>query len=391
MNQEARDSFTESTEARSPGQIRAAHALTGDQHEAGEDGGRRRTFALRRPSKEGLLLGVVVVTGVTALSQFTGIFRDAPPYYGAEPVEYRKGDAARLLLAAADAMPDSHGPGRLWYQRSLLGETVVVRSSARPGVRYAVRVEQDDHVLASAGDPLPARDAQGRRAGEKYQARSLRWQGDRVTVRPVGAADEAEWEADGRPGSRDLRAREPDRSSGPGTKGGESGLDLDADEAAGLPADPAKLRAALLNHAVQADHRRVPNPDEYLYRSASFLLVDVPIDDDVRAATYRLLAGLRGVRFVTATDATGRPRQGVALRMTTPDHGTIDSELLIDPSAGRLVVGQEVVVPPGTRDAGLRPGDRWRYKIVRQAGWTNRPAQGRPRHQGASPGERDES
>ncbi|MEV5576404.1 SigE family RNA polymerase sigma factor [Spirillospora sp. NPDC052269] len=36
MNQEARDSFTEFVEARSPALIRTAYALTGDQHEAEE-------------------------------------------------------------------------------------------------------------------------------------------------------------------------------------------------------------------------------------------------------------------------------------------------------------------------------------------------------------------
>ncbi|WP_026411453.1 hypothetical protein [Actinomadura oligospora] len=337
-----------------------------------------------------LLLGVVVATGVTALSQFTGMFRDAPRHYEVEPVEYQRSDAARLLLAAADGMAKTSGKGDLWYRRSSVGETVVVRSPGRPGVKYAVRVEQDTHLLASADEPLPARDGQGRPVRRKDRVRSSEWSDDQVTVRPASPADEAEWKADGEPGSGALHTGEPARSPGPGMAGGGSALDFGVDEARRLPADPAELRAALLNHAARSGHERIRSTDEYLYSGASVLLVDVPVDDDVRVATYRLLASLRGVRAVTAADATGRRLQGVALRRATPENGTIDSELLIDPADGRLAAGQDVVVTPGTRNANLRPGDLWRYEIVRQAGWANGRARSRPHDHWTPPTGRDE-
>ncbi|MEV5575143.1 sigma-70 family RNA polymerase sigma factor [Spirillospora sp. NPDC052269] len=277
-------------------------------------------------------------------------------------------------LAAADGTAKSPSRGSLWYRKSSIGETVVVRSPIRPGVKYTVQVEQDDHVLASPDKPLPEPTSHAAPGGQRFPVLSASWPGDKLTVRPASAADAAEWEADGKPDAGDLHVGEPSRSIGPEMGGGPV-LDFGVEGARRLPADPAKLRAALLNYAVKVGHTRVPNPDEYLYRGASFLLVDEPIDDDVRIATYRLLASLRGVRTVTATDANGRQRQGVALRTTTKRYGTVDSELLIDSGTGRLVASQEVVVTPGTRNASLRPGDRWHYEIVRQAGWTNQSAE----------------
>ncbi|MFC5186273.1 hypothetical protein [Actinomadura harenae] len=332
-----------------------------------EDGGRRRERPVGRPpGKAGVLLlaGAIAACSVTALSLVTGVMRDALPYYKVEPIVYREGDAARFLFAAADGTANTPGSGRLWYRRSSVGGTAVVHSPIRPGVEYAMQVEQDDYVLASPNGPLSRKD----------RAQSAEWSGEQVTVRPASAGDRAKWEADGKPGADALGVEVPDRSIGPEMGNGPV-LDFGVDGARRLPTDPAKLRAALLNYAVRVGHERPADPDAYLYRSASFLLVDVPVDYGVRVATYRLLASLRGVRTVTAADAAGRRYQGVALRTTTGENGTIDSELLIDPGTGRLAAGQEVVVTPGPRTASLRPGDRWRYEIVRQAGWTDRPAE----------------
>ncbi|WP_026411454.1 hypothetical protein [Actinomadura oligospora] len=339
-----------------------------------EGGGRRRALAPGKPPKAGflLLLGAVAATSLTALSLVTGFWRDVNPYYKVEPIEYRKGDAAQFLLAAADGRAKAPSKGDLWYRRSSIGETVVVRSPIRPGVEYTVQVEQDSYLLASP-KPLSMGDGLRRRNGRTPRVLSTEWYGDEVTVRPASPADAAKWEADGKPDAADLGG-EPSRSIGP-EKGGGPVLDFGVEGARRLPADPAELRAALLNYAVKVGHTRVEDPDEYLYFGASFLLVDVPVADDVRTAAYRLLASLRGVRAVTAADATGRRLQGVAFRTTTYEDGTMDSELLIDPTTGTLVAAQEVVVTPGMCNADLRPGDRWRYELVRQAGWTDRPAE----------------
>ena len=52
------------------------------------------------------------------------------------------------------------------------------------------------------------------------------------------------------------------------------------------------------------------------------------------------------------------PGRGVAMRQTTRDYGTIEWQLLIDPGTGRLTASQGIIVAPGRKNAGLRPGTR---------------------------------
>jgi hypothetical protein len=61
------------------------------------------------------------------------------------------------------------------------------------------------------------------------------------------------------------------------------------------------------------------------------------------------------------------------MRQTTRDYGTIEWQLLIDPETGRLTASQGIVVTPGQKNAGLRPGTRQFFEIVKTAEWTNAP------------------
>jgi hypothetical protein len=77
--------------------------------------------------------------------------------------------------------------------------------------------------------------------------------------------------------------------------------------------------------------------------------------------------------MVTATDAAGRSGPAVAMRESTREHGTIEWQLFIDRSTGRLTASQGVVVRPGTANAGLKPGVRQFFEVVSRAEWTNVP------------------
>jgi hypothetical protein len=101
---------------------------------------------------------------------------------------------------------------------------------------------------------------------------------------------------------------------------------------------------------------------------------DAHVSDRVRIATYRILAGLNGVRIVTATDAGGRTGQAVTMREATSQYGSIDWQLFIDPSTGQLTASQGIVVQPGTDNVGLPPGTRQFSEVVNKAEWTNTPA-----------------
>ncbi|MQY07179.1 hypothetical protein [Actinomadura macrotermitis] len=287
------------------------------------------------------------------------------PLYGVEPLAGQSGPAARFLLAAADGRARNPSDGEVWYRRSTVGGTVLVTSPYRPGVRYAMEVEQDDYTLTVAHGTLPRRRF-------SHAATSRGWQGRRIDVRPATPVDRTIWKADLRPDAATLGVNAPERAIGPEMGNGPV-LDFGDEDARKLPADPAKLRAWLLNYATQFDHQRLPDPDRYLFGSASFLLVDAPVSDAVRIATYRVLASLKGVQAITATDAAGRISKGVAMRETTPENGTVELQLLVDARTGRLTASQTVIITPGSRNAGLRPGSRWFYEIVRQAEWTRTP------------------
>ncbi|MFI0447961.1 hypothetical protein [Actinomadura sp. 6N118] len=278
------------------------------------------------------------------------------PLYRPEPLAGQTGPAASFLLAAADGSARHAAAGKHWYLEVLNGTTAVVTSPTRPNVRYTVEVSVSTYQLVVNG---AGRDGQ-----------STEWDGGDVVVRPLSDADHAAWTADGQPDAHALKVEMPSRLDGPDLQEGGY-FDIGPPEARDLPADPSELRAWILNYATKFDRQRLSEPDLYLFVYAPLLLADLPVSDRVRIATYRILASLKGVRMVNATDAVGRTGRAVSMRQTTRDHGTIDWQLFIDPSTGRLTASQGVVVTPGSKNAGMPPGSRQYFQVVRKAEWTN--------------------
>ncbi|GAB3963627.1 hypothetical protein GCM10029978_022130 [Actinoallomurus acanthiterrae] len=90
----------------------------------------------------------------------------------------------------------------------------------------------------------------------------------------------------------------------------------------------------------------------------------------VRAATYRMLAGLPAVRSLGhLTDPLGRPGVGVAMTEVRSNGYTLERQLIIDPRTGLLLADQQIVIRPGER--WLKPGWRVTYSARQDAGWTN--------------------
>ncbi|GAA2620488.1 hypothetical protein SMC26_26175 [Actinomadura fulvescens] len=278
------------------------------------------------------------------------------PLYHPEPLAGQSGPAASFLLAAADGRARHASSGRHWYLHTLNGTTAVVRSPTRPNVRYTVEVRASVFNLAQNG--------------ASSGAKMYEWDGDDVEVRPVSPADHAAWTADWQPDADALKVEPPHGQRGPEPEEGGY-FDIGPPEARELPSDPSELRAWILNYATKFDHERLRQPDLYLFIYAPLLLAELPVSDRVRIATYRILASLKGVRMVDATDATGRKGRAVSMVQTTPAYGTIDWQLFIDPSTGRLTASQGVVVKGGSKNAGVPPGSRQFFQIVKKADWTN--------------------
>lgn len=342
--------------------------------------GRRPVFPRVRPgvpATRRARLGLVAGVAAAAVAVAGGVhYVQTRPLYHPEPLAGAQGPAGRFLLSAADAKQAHATTGRFWRVDETIGRTVVLRSRHQPGVRYRVELSSDRHTLSSK-EPNGIHGTSGDSDAES-------WDDDHgvYRVRPVGARDRAAYIADGRPrpdyelssgayGRVGAWSGEPQR--GPVDPEGGA-LDFSRETAEDMPADPSELRAWLLNYATRFDHERLRNPDLYLFTNASALLLDGVISDQVRASTYRILAGLKGVRPIHDVDYGGAHRgRGVAMRQVTARYGTIDWQLIIDSQTGVLEGSQAVVVKPGPKTAGLRPGDRLYFEVVRNASWNNTP------------------
>ncbi|MFD0688013.1 CU044_5270 family protein [Actinomadura fibrosa] len=337
----------------------------------------------RRNHRRGLTLAAAATAAVAVAGGIAYPHWTQRPLYAPEPLAAHSGPAADFLLAAATTTDRTPQEGRLWFVSSTTGSTTLVESPTRPGVRYVLQVRQRRFNVAARTD---------NGLGKNHSA-TAGPVGD-PQIRPVGPADRRAWNADGRPGVTDFRTPCPDTQTAPppspssgeplgycplgaqerGPSTGEGGeLDFGIQDARTLPTDPAKLRAWLLNYATKFDHKRLRDPDAYLFTHASFLLIDSPVPDKVRAATYRVLAGLKGVRMVTTTDADGHRGRAVAMRTTSPAYGTLDWQLIIDGSTGRLTASQAIVERPGTANAGMPQGTRQFFEVIDKAEWTNAP------------------
>ncbi|MFB4297448.1 hypothetical protein [Actinomadura sp. NTSP31] len=326
----------------------------------------RRVAPLPRSRRMTALVAAATACVLAGVS-WTAYRWETRPLYHPEPLADQNGPASTFLLSAADAKTQHASDGRLWYVHRVVGESVVASSPFHPGAHYTVQLTRDSYSLGAKSakefGTLPRTD---------QTTTGTSWDGDDVDVRPVTPADEKAWDADLRPDAQDLHLPGPDEERGPFKQEGAE-LDFDTRDERRLPANPSRLRAWILNYATKFDHTPLRDPDLYLFTAAPILLVDRVVTDRVRIATYRMLAGLRDVRTINGTDAAGNPGRGVAMRQTTRDYGTIEWQLLIDPATGRLTASQGIIVTPGAKNAGLRPGTRQFFEIVKTAEWTNAP------------------
>ncbi|MEU6747047.1 hypothetical protein ABZ914_12595 [Spirillospora sp. NPDC046719] len=329
---------------------------------------RRRLARLFQPKRRAALVAAATACALAAAS-WTAYRGETRPLYHPEPLAEQNGPASTFLLAAADASTRHASDGRLWYVHRVVGKSVVVPSTRHHGAHYTVQTTKDAYILSAKS----AKDFGSLPGGDLEAPTSLSWDGEKVAVRPATPADGKAWKADGRPDAAQLGIRDLDDEVGSPFLQEGAELDFGVDAARRLPANPSKLRAWLLNYATKFDHRRLRAPDLYLFLNAPSLLADRAVTDRVRIATYRMLAGLRDVKTINGTDAAGHPGRGVAMRQTTRDYGTIEWQLLIDPETGRLTASQGIVVTPGPKNAGLRPGTRQFFEIVKAAEWTNAP------------------
>ena len=105
-----------------------------------------------------------------------------------------------------------------------------------------------------------------------------------------------------------------------------------------LPATAAGLKALLLRYfaAPGATGGDLPaSSTAWLWQAGTGMITDMPLSPAQRAAAYRMLAGLPGVRSLgRVTDPAGRHGTAVELTSRTDAAGTEASILIVDPRTG---------------------------------------------------------
>jgi hypothetical protein len=217
------------------------------------------------------------------------------------------------------------------------------------------------------------------------------WTGRReLGMRPATAADEQAWRAAGAPTEWTLD------TGGPGklvlsTQPGEGTLrrdimascracpttaaapryledlgPLSLEQVRQLPDERGALRA-WVSSRIQTEMGYAAGStmnDQLLFGFLSRMLLDTPAPPKVRAAAFRILADIPGVRSLgTVEDESGRSGQGVEFRF----HDAITTErLIVDPSTHRLLGKKTSSTPKGSKVPGKQSST-----VVLTAQWSD--------------------
>ena len=132
-----------------------------------------------------------------------------------------------------------------------------------------------------------------------------------------------------------------------------------------LPTDPAKLRAELLRHFRGGGGDLPTDRDEWLLVVGSSVVTGLPVSGQVRAAAYRMIASLPGVRALgTVRDQRDRAGEAVAFTRSFGANGAIEERLIIDPKTGQGLARESRVVKPGGSTAWLEAGVLYSYELT---------------------------
>ncbi|MEU6029491.1 CU044_5270 family protein [Streptomyces tauricus] len=311
----------------------------------------------------------------------------------------RAGAAPQSSSAAAD--PGATGPGadgdvRVDGRLELLSVAKKAETPASEGTYWQTTTRSEDvNVVAPAGDKdqlLAVRTTSTDKwsVGVRPGTRSLMVSGLDGVTEPRTAADEAHWRAAGSPGT--LQAEVSGNEQG-GTLGYTMGtrrpmvMRTDADDkiyALGpqnityqdlreLPSDSGKLHRELERlYAQDSGADTGVGRTAYVLRQAANLIT-MPVEPAVRAAAYRVMAELPGVRGLgRVTDPLGREGVGFTFPGTpsTP-LGTVEQRLVVDPSTGEMLAELSVLVEPSARaeKAGLDAGTTVNYSATTRMSW----------------------
>ncbi|MFF5204581.1 hypothetical protein [Streptosporangium sp. NPDC000396] len=207
------------------------------------------------------------------------------------------------------------------------------------------------------------------------------WAGFReLGARPKSTADEEAWRRDGSPSSWKETADgstlprhfsiEPGKGSVGPVKYGVgfhlAGRSPSYEQIQALPADPAKLKALMERAAQDA---KVPDDvrDGYVAEVMISLLHTVPAPKEVRAAAYRTLPTMSGVRALgKVKDSQGRTGEGFSIDLQEKGKFAVTKLVIVDTATMQLLAEDMKT----TIDGKVFP-NKTSTSTLLQVGWTN--------------------
>lgn len=314
---------------------------------AGADGGRRGGATGRYPARRWRMAGTAVLAAAVTAAMAIAV----PALLSAASRSSALGNGHHQLTPAS-SLPVLHSARQV-----LLMAAADVPAEATTGSYWHIAEVQGD-VLAGGTKAHPY-NIVTRNPAQTWYARTPGhhdWMLSDLNMSPTQAipatsADWAAWRASGSPpGWFPLPGRHRDSGyrytvraqplqyvwqASDGVVGWIFGVDpgFHADQFARMPASYTALRRYLFSIA----DRLAKPPINYgipassiVWVEAKYLLVD-PVSADVRAATFRVMASLPGVRLLgLVTDPLGRQGYGLAMKFD-------ESELIINPVTGTLL------------------------------------------------------
>ncbi|MEU4161053.1 CU044_5270 family protein [Actinoplanes sp. NPDC026670] len=281
-----------------------------------------------------------------------------------------------LLLAAAERTSGAApAEGRYWVSEVESGTLLQVGSATG---RYAImgRTLETSWYTTRPGD----------RAVHLFQ-----WAGGA----PASDADRAAWQRAGSPSSWPVDEACPasgDWTAGPGatrtvvSEPGAStfligGDHLTAAEVRELPTEPGRLQVTLIGSLLRNSPEMTAGElSEGIFNSMINLLYQAPGTPELRAAAYRVLADLPGLRDLgTVTDPKGRTGNAVTLLTNEETEGVRQADtggarevrLIFDPGSGQPLAWETRIVRPADYLSWVPARAVFDYEAVLRTGWTD--------------------
>jgi hypothetical protein len=297
----------------------------------------------------------LVLAGVVAVPVHRATSESAPEHHHSRARPARNLTARAVLLAAAAHVANVPVTGKYWRVTMIGGLTVPAGTTANP-YDISIRAYADQWNPSSAGQ--------------------REWQiTQQLGARPDTPADAAAWRAAGSPArwhsglkphsypggypvqwnnplavTTAASARSATWQVSDGTVGFVEGdlAGLDAAQFRKVSARPQRVEALLRHYALRARCRysRCSSVNQLMWAEAVMLLQD-PVSAPVRAATFKVMAALPGVRLIgPMTDPLGRPGYAIAGGSQDPNADPRNFNptrvVLIDPRSGSLLATAEL-------------------------------------------------